>query len=240
MDERWAEFERRLARAERQVRVLRGTGLLVLVALGATLASKAAVTQGVGSTVREPFTVIDGRGKPLLRVESYQARLGEWVPRIDILGTKGGPIAELTENEWGGSLEIRDKNKALRTAAALYASNAGGGLVLNDAAGKVGCSLDGWFGGNLHIRRVYISYGGDTLAAAVLAPVGDGALLVIRDTAGNEVARLGATGKGGLLTLRNKARDDAARKELVTLSATARGGSLTLRAPAGHPVFHRP
>jgi hypothetical protein len=63
---------------------------------------------------------------------------------------------------------------------------------------------------------------------------------VIRDTAGNEVARLGATGKGGLLTLRNKARDDAVRKELVTLSATAKGGSLTLRGPAGDAVFHKP
>jgi hypothetical protein len=210
MEDRWAEFERRLARAERQVRVLRGTGLLVLITLGAMLVSKAAVTQGVGSTVKAPFTVVDGRGKPLL-----------W----------------LSENEWGGSLIVYDK--ASHSAGGLYASNAGGLVFLNDAAGRFSSQLDGWRGGSLYTGRVNISYGRG-MSAAVLAPVVDGALLVVRDTAGNEVARLGATGKGGILTLRNKARDDAARKELVTLSATPKGGSLSLRAPAGHAVFHKP
>jgi hypothetical protein len=180
----------------------------VLIIPGAILASRAAVTQG--STVKAPFTVVDGRGKPLL-----------W----------------LSENEWGGSLIVYDK--ASHSAGGLYASNMGGYLEVNDAAGRSGSFMSGSFGGSLYTGRVNISYGRG-MSAAVLAPVGDGALLVIRDTAGNEVARLGATGKGGILTLRNKARNDTARRELVTLSATPKGGSLTLRAPAGHPVFSKP
>jgi hypothetical protein len=210
MEDRWTELERRLDRAERQVRVLRGTGLLAVISLGAILASCRAVTQTVGSTVKAPFTVVDDRGNVL---------------------------ADLRENEWGGSLIVYDK--ASHSAGGLYASNAGGLVFLNDAAGKFTSQLDGWNGGRLYTGRVDIGYGRG-MSAAVLAPIGDGAFLVIRDTAGNEVARLGATGKGGILTLRNKARDDAVRKELVTLSATAKGGSLTVRAPAGHPVFHKP
>ena len=238
MEDRWVEFERRLARAERQVRALRRTGLLVLITLGAILALRAAVTQGLGSTVREPFTVVDGRGKQLLRLDTEQAGPGEWVPRLQIFGSKGnGPVAKLSDNGWGGSLIISDR--AFHSAGGLYASNAGGVVELADAAGRGSSWMSGWHDGGLYTGRVNIGYGRG-MSAAVLAPVGDGALLVIRDTAGNEVARLGATGKGGILTLRNKARNDAARKELVTLSATAKGGRLTLCDPAGHADFQKP
>jgi hypothetical protein len=168
MEDRWAELDRRLARAERQVRVLCGTGLLVVITLVVILTSKPAVTQGVGSTVREPFTVVDGQGKQLLRVDTEQARQGEWVPTLQLFGSKGnGPVAKLSENEWGGSLMISDK--AFHPAGGLYASNAGGVVELADAAGRGSSWLNGWHGGGLYTGRVSIGYGRG-MSAAVLAP----------------------------------------------------------------------
>lgn len=104
MEVRLAELEERLARAERQVRVLRGIGLAALATAVALLAVKPATTQNDGSLLKAPLRVVDAGGKELLRVDA-----GTHGAVLRLFSSQGVTVAKLQATSPGsGSLVVTE------------------------------------------------------------------------------------------------------------------------------------
>jgi hypothetical protein len=193
MKARLQNLERRLARAERQVRLLRGGALLMLVVATALVAARPATTQGDGTTVRAPFAVLDAKGDRLVSVEAERGapvlrlhhpsgrpiaalRVEGEAARFDLLGPDGRMRAGLSVDAQGGLLELH--NRAGRHVATLGSDPDGGILALRDASGR---------------------------PAAALAVDRDGGILVVRDRAGKRTGWFGTDPGGGNFALYDRA-----------------------------------
>src|SRR5687768_10333571 len=120
MEDRWAEMERRLERAERRARVTAALSLATLIAAVTLVAVRPGETQSRRSTLRAPFRVVDTRGKILLEVG---ARGGTRAPNDTALrlfhpgAGSESPAVELLSTPEGGWLDIRNKTQILAVLA---------------------------------------------------------------------------------------------------------------------------
>jgi hypothetical protein len=175
MEERVVELERRLARVERRERATRWGALVAVAAALALGAPRPAVTQGFANTVKAPFQVIDGTGKPLVAVTGGQSG-----GRLMLHDATGAAVASLYTDGDGGNLAIRNK---LGHDVAMLAGPRGGILDVRDAAGKqVAVLFAGADGANLMIRN----RSGRDVIQALANPTGDGKLGVY-DASGKPV-----------------------------------------------------
>jgi hypothetical protein len=100
VETRLLEMERRVAHAARQVRLLYGGVLLVLITVVALSTARPAITQGTGSTVKAPFRVVDAAGRTIVQVDAapdgallslYSSR-GLWVAKLYATGEGYGRL----------------------------------------------------------------------------------------------------------------------------------------------------
>jgi hypothetical protein len=111
MEARLMELEQRLARAERQVNVLRGLGLATLAMAVAVLAVRPASPQNNGSVLKAPFRVVDAGGKELLRVDA-----GPQGAVFRLFSSQGVTVAEIKATSPGsGSFVLAEPGVKLLT-----------------------------------------------------------------------------------------------------------------------------
>jgi hypothetical protein len=193
VEARLHELERRLARAERQVRVLRGGALLALMGMMALAATRTATTQGEGSTVRAPFSVVDARGSRLVSIE---AEMG--APVLRLHHPAGRAVATLRVDGDAARFDLLGPDERSRVWMGI--DTQGGFVHLHNGAGQhvatFGSDADG---GILAIRDRA------SRPAAAIAVDSDGGILVVRDRAGKRVGWFGTDARGGNFALYDRA-----------------------------------
>ena len=130
MDVRFDEIERRLARAEREVRLLRAAGLVVLVAGMLFAVARPAATQGQGTNVKAPFRVVDAAGKSIVEVD---ADPGEG-RRLRLLGANGELLAHVGDSGDGGEITAYGANGA--ASATLLGGSKDAALSITGKTGR--------------------------------------------------------------------------------------------------------
>src|SRR5690348_424538 len=99
MEHRLIELERRVHRAEREVRMLRTAGLATVAAAVLFAVARPAATQGQTTVVKAPFKVVDAAGKAIIEVD---ADPGEG-RRLRLMGSNGELLAHVGESGAGGA-----------------------------------------------------------------------------------------------------------------------------------------
>lgn len=205
------EIERRLARAERQLRAFRlGAFAAVLLAVTvrtvgsswARLASQKAPSATANTVLRAPVQVVDASGRVLLSVENSGSRTNVTVSPGD-----GSLAVRITaDRDSGGSVNVL--NSASAPVASLGRTAKSGTLFITDIEGKV---------------------------AAELGCTGFGGEVDLYNKAGVRTVGLGCTEQGGGLTV--FAKGGAA---MVGLGVTDQGGGMTVWDKNGRPVYSAP
>jgi hypothetical protein len=128
VEQRLADMERRLARAERRSRIAGGVAVVGVVAALVLGAARPAVTDSPGSTLKAPFRVVDDKGKTRLYVEAEdddftlmqiydgKGRVGVGMSSgmfrsgcLTLVGRNGKPCVSLNAGPYtGGSLTLYD------------------------------------------------------------------------------------------------------------------------------------
>ncbi len=183
MDVRIPELERRLANAEARVRLTGVGGISMLVLMATLTTAKPAAVQPKHNSVIAPFTVVDARGRPILRVDAGghdAAHPQRPLPRLELIGRLGKPLA------------------------GLYATPSGGMLTVNDMEGDSGASLQALgFGGILHI----LDQSEDSVVT--LRAVDQGGLIEFHSRPRGALAgTLAADNRGGRLVLYDRAGNE--------------------------------
>jgi len=205
------QLERRLARAEAQLRGVRLTAFsLVLLAVTAgtvrlswaRLAAQRAGSAVPATVLRTPVQVVDASGRILLVIDSSGSRTN-----VTVSPAGGNPAVRITaDQDSGGAVSIL--NSANAAVASLGRTAKSGTIFITDSDGKV---------------------------AAELGSTGFGGELDLYNKAGVRAVGLGCTDQGGGLTVFAKGGG-----AMVGLGVTDQGGGMTVWDKNGKPVYSAP
>ena len=92
MDQRLADLESRLSRAERKLRATRWATAVMAIGAFSLFGAKPGMTSAESRNVEAPFQVVDSRGNDLMRVDSDESGA-----RLLLMNRKGQPAVLMQE-----------------------------------------------------------------------------------------------------------------------------------------------